>query len=1397
MQRYELWFQRSMKNTRPGRLCFVLMFLLVFSAWLCGAEPEKPSVDRSRVYKLNVLSAEQAARYLEQLGIGRRVDALSESILIVTSDQPGDLIRTTSVLHLVDQKEPFVLRMWQPQPEVGLPETGYIQSQLGLAETNFGWLLDPPPPGVAQPVILDVFHGALVLVSSPEIADKVDSIVRIWTEKRLQELAKSPLPKEPEEPEEPNEPAPAVMETIPPVPVKETIPALPPVPKPVQAAPGPVAEPNKPGLAEKKLINELESVMAVQPLVEPVLPAEETPTAEEEPGTDEEYFNTELLKALTSAQENAQQLREKIKAEKQDIEKETPESQPEQTPEVPKPAPARPMEEESQEKSLMEVVEMLRRQTEAMNEQSAREVEAAPAAPEKSIDETQPETPAEFAAEQPVSLSQLQEQLSRQEQQIAELKELLTQQASRPRQSVRIAPEMSELEIPEGEEELELTITLPETVEITSLLELVGKQLGLNYMYEPSQVRGNVTLKIHEGKIKVKDLYALLESVLRFKGFIMTRRGNLVTIVPATQIKQTDPVIRSPNEPIEPGDVIVSSVFHLENVPPAVAQKMLTDMSLGTSFVTVTETNTLIVTDYAYRTDRIEKVIDMVDVAGEPKQFKYRRLQYMGAAEMVDKLKVLTAQMEGVSVSGTAAAAAATKAPAPTTVRRDARGRVIRTPTPAAQTAATAAPTGAIAEQETVFLDTDERTNRIMMIGYPDQLETINGLIDTLDVPKYYLRYVREYFIQNVEAGEIITALNELGLASVSVSSGTSNAASAAQARRTPARPGQPAAAQPAAAAPTVTTSGEDQPYISIRPNTNSLLVNGTREQHEAIELVIAHVDVKQKDQRTIHEYEIQNVDAMEVVTTLEELGIISQQTTQQSTTRGGAAGGRQTAGRQPAQQAQPGQPEVPISLPTAEGETVTELTAAEPQIAVLESTNALLINATPRQHAAIALVIAHVDRTLEAVSTPFVVYPLENQDPDELAGVLNELIQETIEQAQKAAPDAKIQAAAPAQLPTREEERIRIISDPQTYSLIVYANKKNQQWVGELIKELDEYRPQVLLDCTLVEITKDDLFKYEIDLIAKTYNTGTGDAGDYSFFRHGTDSPATGASLLDPIGFSRQSYAQASIGGGQITGFFNSDMIQGLLTAMQRDQYGRIMARPKILVNDNQEGVIKTEDIQAVAQIKTIVNPGTGVQPSTTSQDATFTDYTAGVTLTIKPHISKGDMLRLEISLNRTDFGTTTKTIEIADGAGGTTPVPYPPDRTTTDITTVSTIPDGTTIILGGLEKIKQDKLQNKVPILGDLPIIGGLFRDVNNTDKQGKLYVFVKANILRPSDQLEGLEDIRRVSGKYRTQFEEMEDKFQGMQDWPGIEPKPMDPPRILEEDNEGLVSEEEMLY
>ena len=100
-------------------------------------------------------------------------------------------------------------------------------------------------------------------------------------------------------------------------------------------------------------------------------------------------------------------------------------------------------------------------------------------------------------------------------------------------------------------------------------------------------------------------------------------------------------------------------------------------------------------------------------------------------------------------------------------------------------------------------------------------------------------------------------------------------------------------------------------------------------------------------------------------------------------------------------------------------------------------------------------------------------------------------------------------------------------------------------------------------------------------------------------------------------------------------------------------------------------------------------------------------------------------------------------------------------------------------------MTKLNQSKGGSKVPILGDLPIIGGAFRSVANSNVNKELYVFVKAKIIRPDSTTGGMPDLEEISYHNRIAFEEFEREFQNYADFPGFKTKPMNPIRVLEED------------
>jgi type II secretory pathway component GspD/PulD (secretin) len=252
-----------------------------------------------------------------------------------------------------------------------------------------------------------------------------------------------------------------------------------------------------------------------------------------------------------------------------------------------------------------------------------------------------------------------------------------------------------------------------------------------------------------------------------------------------------------------------------------------------------------------------------------------------------------------------------------------------------------------------------------------------------------------------------------------------------------------------------------------------------------------------------------------------------------------------------------------------------------------------------------------------------------------------------------------------------------------------------------------------------------------------------------------------------------RDRFIDVQSNSGSGTAFYADRHVNILLTAIQSKDYGRVLARPKLLVNDNEEGTIESQETTYITRTKVIRITNQDGDDDFIEEDQ-FDPYNAGIKLSIQPHISKGDQLRLMITLNRTDFRITEEVLTSG----------RPPDQLSSDVTTVVTVPDNHTIILGGLEKLNQSKGGSKVPLLGDIPLVGGLFRSIANTDDQSRLYVFVKAHIIRPGEEFAG-SDIEVVSAKNRRTFEKYEKEMQEHEDWPGIKPKPMDPLKVLEDD------------
>lgn len=281
-------------------------------------------------------------------------------------------------------------------------------------------------------------------------------------------------------------------------------------------------------------------------------------------------------------------------------------------------------------------------------------------------------------------------------------------------------------------------------------------------------------------------------------------------------------------------------------------------------------------------------------------------------------------------------------------------------------------------------------------------------------------------------------------------------------------------------------------------------------------------------------------------------------------------------------------------------------------------------------------------------------------------------------------------------------DENFYVVADEHNNQLLVKAPPRQQEELEKLIAKLDLRRPQVYVEARIVAVT----WSKEMRLAFETQLINAGGTGGVLNTNFGLGSFGEAGSLLD-----RKSVATGL--GGLTAAVIKSDQVPIVMTALARNTDARIVSSPAILVDDNEEA-----EIASVEEQPTSTTTQTSGNPSQTS----FGGYEqAGSSLKITPQISEGNYLRLAIEAELSSFtGAATQNL--------------PPPRQTNNIKTESlTVPSNSTVIIGGLNLSNRGKTIVKVPILGDIPIAGLLFRDTNRNNRETTLYIFVTPRILR----------------------------------------------------------------
>ncbi len=402
----------------------------------------------------------------------------------------------------------------------------------------------------------------------------------------------------------------------------------------------------------------------------------------------------------------------------------------------------------------------------------------------------------------------------------------------------------------------------------------------------------------------------------------------------------------------------------------------------------------------------------------------------------------------------------------------------------------------------------------------------------------------------------------------------------------------------------------------------------------------------------------------------------------------------------------------------------------AEPEVLLVADnrTNSVLVSGDELERARIGKLIKYLDTPLEQSGNVKVIYLEYAQAPD-IAEVLTRVMQNI----------SRLDTADGKPQPRTGGNTSTIEADEGTNSLIITADADEMAALEAVIHRLDIRRAQVLVEAIIVEMelidgqdlglqwlfaNEDGAFGSNINAndararrIAEAVIPPSNDDGSDNDFELGDLTSA----LAQTPGF--------SLGWGTLDDDFNMAII---LNALKSQTNANILSTPSLLTLDNQEAYITVgQNVPFVTGSYT--NTGAGGDGAQ-NPFQTIERENVGITLTVTPHINEGDSVVLDIEQ---EVSSLTGLSLIAS------------DLITNErkIQTKVLAQDGRVIVLGGLIKDDVQDGSQKIPILGDIPFLGRLFRTDAVQVTKSNLMIFIRTTILRDDEQMAGA-----TADKYR---------------------------------------------
>ncbi len=427
---------------------------------------------------------------------------------------------------------------------------------------------------------------------------------------------------------------------------------------------------------------------------------------------------------------------------------------------------------------------------------------------------------------------------------------------------------------------------------------------------------------------------------------------------------------------------------------------------------------------------------------------------------------------------------------------------------------------------------------------------------------------------------------------------------------------------------------------------------------------------------------------------------------------------------------------------PPVRGETVSGVSVDETRPNIFADTrlNAIIMIAGKQEKEEIKRMIKLLDIPMPEATSKINVYFLEYADATELSKVLEGMISGI----------SQIKTTQTVQAPQSikgpfEAGRIVISPDKATNSLIIVAPPADYQNIMQVVKQLDRRRKQVYVEAMIVEASIDNLKEL---------------GAQWRITAEKNNEPVfiSGFGKMDASAISNVIYGLSGMTLGGIGNFLNVPVtttdssgntttttltIPGFAALFSLNEFKgavNVLSTPQILTSDNKEAeIVVGENVPFISKRERDITTSSTILNSIERKDV-------GITLRLTPQITEGDYVKMEIYQEISSLKGDTENIILNVG----------PTTTKRSTKTSVVVKDSQTVVIGGLMEEKEEVNINKVPLLGDVPVLGWIFKNKKQEKKKTNLLIFLTPHIVKESEHLE------KLSENKKSEFAKAEERF-----------------------------------